>query len=85
LVEKFLGPEINLSPKAVLSEDGSVKHPPMDNHSMGTIFEELVHPQALANTAKHLAFTHCWELNHGGMVDTQIAALESGLFASSTM
>ena len=42
LIEKFLSPEINLSPKPVLNGDGSVKHPGLDNHGMGTIFEELV-------------------------------------------
>ncbi len=42
LIEKFLDPDINLSPKPVLNEDGSVKLPRMDNHSMGTVFEELV-------------------------------------------
>ena len=33
---------INLSPNPVLNGDGSVKHPGLDNHAMGTIFEELV-------------------------------------------
>lgn len=42
LIEKFLDPEINLSPNPVLNNDGSVKLPAMDNHSMGTVFEELV-------------------------------------------
>ena len=42
LIAKFLDPEINLSPDPVLNGDGSVKHPAMDNHSMGTVFEELV-------------------------------------------
>ncbi len=42
LIEKFLDPEINLSPKPVLNGNGTVKHPAMDNHSMGTVFEELV-------------------------------------------
>jgi type I restriction enzyme M protein len=42
LIEKFLDPEINLSPQPVLNNDGSLKHPAMDNHAMGTIFEELV-------------------------------------------
>jgi type I restriction enzyme M protein len=42
LIEKFLDSDINLSPKPVLNSDGSVKHPAMDNHSMGTVFEELV-------------------------------------------
>lgn len=42
LIEKFLDSSINLGPKPVLSGDGSVKHPGVDNHAMGTIFEELV-------------------------------------------
>ncbi|HAZ30220.1 TPA: restriction endonuclease subunit S, partial [Candidatus Acetothermia bacterium] len=42
LIEKFLSPDINLSPNPVLNGDGSVKHPGLDNHGMGTIFEELV-------------------------------------------
>ncbi|MBL8889140.1 MAG: SAM-dependent DNA methyltransferase [Planctomycetaceae bacterium] len=42
LIAKFLDPEINLSPAPVLNGDGTVKHPGMDNHSMGTVFEELV-------------------------------------------
>src|SRR5437773_769573 len=42
LIEKFLDSSINLSPSPVLNNDGSVKHPGLDNHAMGTIFEELV-------------------------------------------
>lgn len=42
LINKFLDPDINLGPKPVLNGDGTVKQPAMDNHSMGTIFEELV-------------------------------------------
>ena len=42
LIEKFLDPSINLSPKPVLNPDGSVKLPALDNHAMGTIFEELI-------------------------------------------
>jgi type I restriction enzyme M protein len=42
LIEKFLSPDINLSPNPVLNGDGSVKHAGLDNHAMGTIFEELV-------------------------------------------
>ena len=42
LIEKFLSPDINLSPKPVLNDDGSVKQPGLDNHGMGTVFEELV-------------------------------------------
>ena len=36
-------------------------------------------PKVVANTAKHLAFTRCGELNVCGMVDAQIAVLESEL------
>ncbi|MHA0034229.1 type I restriction-modification system subunit M [Deinococcus sp. PESE-13] len=42
LIEKFLDPAINLSPKPVLNGDGSVKVAGLDNHAMGTVFEELV-------------------------------------------
>jgi type I restriction enzyme M protein len=42
LIEKFLSPDINLSPNPVRNGDGSEKHPGLDNHGMGTIFEELV-------------------------------------------
>jgi type I restriction enzyme M protein len=42
LIEKFLDPAINLSPNPVLNGDGTVKHPGLDNHAMGTIFEELL-------------------------------------------
>jgi len=42
LIEKFLDSSINLGPKPVLNGDGSVKHLGLDNHAMGTIFEELV-------------------------------------------
>jgi len=42
LIGKFLDPSINLSPNPVLNSDGSLRLPAMDNHSMGTVFEELV-------------------------------------------
>jgi type I restriction enzyme M protein len=42
LIEKLTSPEINLSPDPVINGDGSVKHPGLDNHGMGSIFEELV-------------------------------------------
>ena len=42
LIEKFLDPSINLSPYPVLNSDGSVRLPGLDNHAMGTTFEELV-------------------------------------------
>src|SRR5438445_570264 len=42
LIEKFLDPEINLTPNHVTNGDGSGKVFGLDNHGMGTIFEELV-------------------------------------------
>ncbi len=42
LIEKLVSPDINLGPNPVLNGDGSVKHPGLDNHGMGTVFEELV-------------------------------------------
>ena len=42
LIEKFLSPDVNLSPHPVLHGDGSIKYPGLDNHAMGTIFEELI-------------------------------------------
>ncbi len=42
LIEKFLDSSINLSPKPVLHTDGSERLPALDNHAMGTIFEELI-------------------------------------------
>ena len=47
--------------------------------------ENSAHPKALANTAKHLAFTRCGELNLYGMVDAQIAVAEGELFAGNTL
>jgi hypothetical protein len=41
--------------------------------------ENATHLKALANVAKHLAFTRCGDLNVYGMVDAQIAVLESEL------
>ena len=42
LIEKLTSPDINLSPAPVKNADGSVRHPGLDNHGMGSIFEELV-------------------------------------------
>ena len=44
VIEKFISPDINLSPRPVYKDDAQtiVKHPGLDNHSMGTIFEELI-------------------------------------------
>ena len=42
LIEKLTSPDINLSPYPVRNADGSIRHPGLDNHGMGSIFEELV-------------------------------------------
>ena len=42
LIEKLTSPTINLSPDPVMNTDGSVHQAGLDNHGMGTIFEELV-------------------------------------------
>jgi len=42
LIEKFLDNRINLSPKPVLDGTGNERLPGLDNHAMGTIFEELI-------------------------------------------
>ncbi len=47
--------------------------------------ESSTHPKALANTAKHFAFTRCGELNLFGMVDTQIAVVESELLEGDAL
>ena len=42
LLEKFLDSSVNLSPRPVLNGDSSVRLEGVDNHSMGTVFEELI-------------------------------------------
>ncbi len=42
LIEKLTSPDVNLSPAPVRDRDGPVRHPGLDNHGMGMIFEELV-------------------------------------------
>lgn len=41
--------------------------------------ENSPEPKVLANHVKHIAFTRCAELNCYGMVDAQIATIESEL------
>jgi type I restriction enzyme M protein len=42
VIEKFVSPTINLSPNPILDDCGGIRIPALDNHSMGTIFEELI-------------------------------------------
>lgn len=42
LIEKFLDNSINLGPEPVKDTDGTERLPGLDNHAMGTIFEELI-------------------------------------------
>lgn len=47
--------------------------------------ENANHPKALANTAKHLAFTRCGELNLCGIVDDVTVMLEGELLAGNRL
>ena len=42
LIQRFLSPTINLSPDPVKDAEGTVRLPGLDNHAMGTIFEDLL-------------------------------------------
>lgn len=44
VIEKFISPAINLSPKPVYKDDTKqeIRLPALDNHGMGTVFEELI-------------------------------------------
>ena len=44
VIEKFTSSDINLSPNPIYKDDDKkiLKHPGLDNHGMGTIFEELI-------------------------------------------
>ena len=42
LIERFLTPTVNFSPTPLLNEDDTVRLPGLDNHAMGTIFEDLI-------------------------------------------
>lgn len=42
LIEKLLDPRVNLSPRGVKNASGDEALPGLDNHAMGTIFEELI-------------------------------------------
>ncbi len=42
LIEDFLDPDVNLSPLPIQDADGHVRLPALDNHGMGTVFEELI-------------------------------------------
>ena len=44
--------------------------------------EDSAYPKSLANTAKHLAFARCGELNLYGMVEAQVATVEHKLLAN---
>ena len=42
LIERFLSQTVNLSPNPILNEDDTVRIPGLDNHAMGSIFEDLI-------------------------------------------
>lgn len=42
LIEKFVDSRYNFSNRDILNEDGSVRIEALDNHTMGTLFEEVI-------------------------------------------
>ena len=42
LIDDFLNPDVNLAPLPVKDADGRIKLSALDNHGMGTVFEELI-------------------------------------------
>ena len=42
LIEKFVDPRYNFSTEPVLNDDGTVRIEGLDNHSMGTLFEDVI-------------------------------------------
>ncbi|MGG3455152.1 type I restriction-modification system subunit M [Paenibacillus rhizolycopersici] len=42
VIEKFVSPTINLAPFPLLDDNGGIRMPALNNHTMGTIFEELI-------------------------------------------
>ena len=42
LIERFLSPTVNVSPNPILNDEEEVRLPGLDNHAMGTIFEDLI-------------------------------------------
>ena len=51
---------------------------------MGTL-QNSTEPRALANAAKHLAFTRCGDLNLFGMVDAHVAIVEAELLGDTLL
>ena len=49
------------------------------------ILGSSTHPNELASAARHFAFSRCAELNLYGMLDAQIAVVESELLAGDTL
>src|SRR5699024_11351343 len=42
VVVKFMNSSMNVSPILILNDNGEVVHPGLDNHTMGTVFEQLI-------------------------------------------
>lgn len=42
VIDKFVSSEINLSPHPIKNSKGEIVKPGLDNHAMGTLFEELI-------------------------------------------
>ena len=62
LIEDFLNPEVNFSPSPVRDAEGRIKLPALDNHGMGTAFEELIrrfneeNNEEAANTSRRVTW-----------------------------
>ena len=57
LIEKYLDSSINLSPEPVVDRDGRVVRQGLDNHAMGTLFEELMrrfNEEAILKAGRHM-------------------------------
>ena len=60
VIEKFVSSDINLSPNPVWKDEAKtiMRHPGLDNHGMGTIFEELIRRFNEENTRKPVNTGH---------------------------
>jgi len=67
LIEDFLNPAVNLASNPVRGNDGKIKLPALDNHGMGTVFEELIHrfnektTKKRANTLPRVMSSASWQ------------------------
>ena len=83
LIDKLLDPAVNLGPDPVLNGDGSVKVPGLDNHAMGTVFEDLVRQFNEANNeeaGQHWTPRDAVQLMTHLIFDPVAAQIQSGTY-----